>query len=286
MDDDEYDPMAPVVVIRSPNLDDESVEDQALQAIIAQEEALQEEGAEITTAGQGGTIEQGQEGLEEDAENELEIDEDDEEMPVDAMIDADEDDEADEEADEDFEPEDVGTEPVQGEASAAATAAAEAALPQNVDLQALLAGFQQQQQPAAAAAAATVAVPATLEPGQASGEEAIPLTPQEEVLYENFLEEEREVVSAGRWDQFPSGSRMFVGEFRSLRYLTAGNLPSERVTKKDVFRVFYRYGRMAQISIKQAYGFVQYYTNEVCNQAIQAEEGTEIRGRKIREITS
>jgi hypothetical protein len=31
-----------------------------------------------------------------------------------------------------------------------------------------------------------------------------------------------------------------------------GNLPSEQVTKRDLFYAFYRYGRLAQVSIKQA----------------------------------
>lgn len=101
--------------------------------------------------------------------------------------------------------------------------------------------------------------------------EDLALTPQEERLYEKFLQNEREVVQNAQWDQFPPGSRMFIG-----------NLPSERIGKKDVFRLFYPYGRLAQISIKQAYGFVQFYEKADCDTAIQAQQGMVITGRRVR----
>ena len=101
--------------------------------------------------------------------------------------------------------------------------------------------------------------------------EDLALTPQEERLYEKFLQNEREVVQSAQWDQFPTGSRMFIG-----------NLPSDRIGKKDVFRLFYPYGRLAQISIKQAYGFVQFYEKADCDTAIQAQQGMVITGRRVR----
>jgi len=101
--------------------------------------------------------------------------------------------------------------------------------------------------------------------------EDLALSPQEERLYETFLQNEREVVSSAQWDQFPPGSRMFIG-----------NLPSDRIGKKDVFRLFYPYGRLAQISIKQAYGFVQFYEKADCDTAIQAQQGMVITGRRVR----
>lgn len=96
------------------------------------------------------------------------------------------------------------------------------------------------------------------------------LTPQEEHLFEKFLQNEREVVSSARWEEFPPGSRMFIG-----------NLPSERIGKRDIFRLFYPYGRLAQISIKQAYGFVQFYEREDCEAAIRAQQGMVLTGRKV-----
>lgn len=60
-----------------------------------------------------------------------------------------------------------------------------------------------------------------------------------------------------------------------------GNLFTEQVTKRDIFYVFHKYGRLAQISMKSAYGFVQYHDSQSCMRALQSEQGIEIRGRKI-----
>lgn len=63
----------------------------------------------------------------------------------------------------------------------------------------------------------------------------------------------------------------------------AGNLSSEKVTKRDIFHVFHIYGSLAQISIKQAYGFVQFLEAHACDRALRTEQGRTIRGKKIRE---
>ena len=89
--------------------------------------------------------------------------------------------------------------------------------------------------------------------------------------YDRFIEEERRYVSEGRWEMFPQGSRLFVG-----------NLSSEKVTKRDIFHVFHYYGELAQISIKQAYGFVQFLRTEDCMRALETEQGTMIRDKRIR----
>ncbi|EME40154.1 hypothetical protein DOTSEDRAFT_74850 [Dothistroma septosporum NZE10] len=88
--------------------------------------------------------------------------------------------------------------------------------------------------------------------------------------YDHFMEEERRYVNEARWDQFPNGSRLFVG-----------NLSSEKVTKRDIFHVFHTYGDLAQISIKQAYGFVQFLRNEDCQRALRDEQGRQIRDKRI-----
>ena len=61
-----------------------------------------------------------------------------------------------------------------------------------------------------------------------------------------------------------------------------GNLPTEKVTKRDLFQLFYRHGKLAQISIKQAYGFIQFLDSGACQKALQAEQGIAVRGRKMR----
>lgn len=88
--------------------------------------------------------------------------------------------------------------------------------------------------------------------------------------WEAFLQEERRYVSEAKWDRFPEGSRLFIG-----------NLSSDRVSKKEVFDIFSKYGRLAQISLKQAYGFVQYHTLEEGQAAMDHLQGIEVRGRKI-----
>lgn len=54
------------------------------------------------------------------------------------------------------------------------------------------------------------------------------------------------------------------------------------MTKRDLFHLFHKYGKLAQISIKQAYGFIQFLDSGACYQALQAEQGGIVRGRKIR----
>lgn len=63
----------------------------------------------------------------------------------------------------------------------------------------------------------------------------------------------------------------------------SGNLPTEKVTKRDIFHLFHKHGKLAQISIKQAYGFVQFLDSGACQRALQIEQGVQIRGRKMRE---
>ncbi|KAK7968870.1 hypothetical protein PG988_007943 [Apiospora saccharicola] len=94
--------------------------------------------------------------------------------------------------------------------------------------------------------------------------------PQQQPTYEIFLQEERKYVSEAKWDRFPEGSRLFIG-----------NLSSERVSKREVFDIFSRYGRMAQISLKQAYGFVQYHDVAEGKAAMDNLQGAEVGGRKI-----
>lgn len=95
-------------------------------------------------------------------------------------------------------------------------------------------------------------------------------TPQEDALFQKFLVDEKQIMSNTAPHEFPPGSRMFIG-----------NLPTEKVTKKDVFRIFYKYGRLGQIALKQAYGFVQFFSSEECQNAINSEQGTMVRGRKM-----
>ncbi|KAL4884645.1 hypothetical protein BJY04DRAFT_233005 [Aspergillus karnatakaensis] len=102
------------------------------------------------------------------------------------------------------------------------------------------------------------------------GDEDTPWGPEVQKKYDAFLHDERVYVTEGLWDRFPYGSRLFVG-----------NLPTERVTKRDLFHIFHSYGKLAQISIKQAYGFIQFLESASCKRALEGEQGAIVRGRKV-----
>ncbi|KAK4131398.1 hypothetical protein BT67DRAFT_427421 [Trichocladium antarcticum] len=89
-------------------------------------------------------------------------------------------------------------------------------------------------------------------------------------LWDQFQADEKRYTSEAKWERFPEGSRIFIG-----------NLSSERVTKREVFDVFHQFGRLAQISLKNAYGFVQYHTIPEGTAAMQAAQGIELGGRRI-----
>ncbi|KAI9878674.1 MAG: hypothetical protein M1830_010822 [Pleopsidium flavum] len=101
-------------------------------------------------------------------------------------------------------------------------------------------------------------------------EDQEPWGPDIQKKYDDFLRDERVYVTEGLWDRFPPGSRLFIG-----------NLPTEKVTKRDLFHIFHRHGKLAQVSIKQAYGFVQFLDAAACSRALQAEQGMSVRGRRM-----
>lgn len=113
--------------------------------------------------------------------------------------------------------------------------------------------------------------------------------PDEQRLYDEFLQDERMYVTEGQWDKFPSNSRLFIGMspdhargHRIYRHTYTGNLPTEKVSKRDLFHIFHKHGKLAQISIKQAYGFVQFLDSAACYRALEAEQSQSVRGRKMR----
>ncbi|KAH9905896.1 hypothetical protein F4778DRAFT_779284 [Xylariomycetidae sp. FL2044] len=105
----------------------------------------------------------------------------------------------------------------------------------------------------------------------------MPQTPQQahnsSQRYDDFIQDERKYVAEAKWDRFPEGSRLFVG-----------NISSDRVSKREVFDIFSRFGNIAQISLKQAYGFVQYHSLSEGQAAMDVLQDTEIQGRKIRKL--
>ncbi|KAF5023944.1 hypothetical protein F66182_3982 [Fusarium sp. NRRL 66182] len=106
--------------------------------------------------------------------------------------------------------------------------------------------------------------------------------------WDQFLADERQYMSEAKWDRFPEGSRIFIGtrsasgaSKNGAHIFSTGNLSSDKVSKRDVFDLFHRFGRLAQISLKSAYGFVQYHSVEEGQRAMDNLQGIEIKGRRI-----
>ncbi len=94
-------------------------------------------------------------------------------------------------------------------------------------------------------------------------------TEEEQMAYQQYLNLENEYVGSGDWDRFPPKSRMFVG-----------NLQPSLITKHNLFKIFYRYGGLAQISIKNGYGFIQFCSAESCECAMAIESTRCYKGGK------
>ncbi|KAK3400565.1 hypothetical protein B0T20DRAFT_148597 [Sordaria brevicollis] len=108
-------------------------------------------------------------------------------------------------------------------------------------------------------------------PGPGNSQISNLFAPASDQDYEKFLADERQYTLEARWEQrFPEGSRIFIG-----------NLSCERVSKREVFDVFSKFGRLAQISLKNAYGFVQYHTIEEGLACIRGCRDLELGGRAI-----
>ncbi|KAL6919115.1 hypothetical protein ACHAP8_002952 [Fusarium lateritium] len=106
--------------------------------------------------------------------------------------------------------------------------------------------------------------------------------------WNQFLVDEQQYMSDAKWDRFPEGSRIFIGtrsasgaSKNGAHIFSAGNLSSDKVSKRDVFDLFHRFGRLAQISLKSAYGFVQYHSIDEGQRAMDNLQGIEIKGRRI-----
>uniref|UniRef100_A0A060TC81 ARAD1D37554p n=1 Tax=Blastobotrys adeninivorans TaxID=409370 RepID=A0A060TC81_BLAAD len=115
--------------------------------------------------------------------------------------------------------------------------------------------------------------PPASSPGQLRPERNVdrPFTPQEQQAYDQYLKDEED-FNRGVLDpnQFEYGSRMFLG-----------NLPTDRITKKQLFLVYNQYGRIAQITTKQAYGFIQFFTVEACKKAMEIDSTQPLMGNRI-----
>ncbi|KAG7885116.1 hypothetical protein KL938_001373 [Ogataea parapolymorpha] len=95
-----------------------------------------------------------------------------------------------------------------------------------------------------------------------------PMSPEERSSYEQYLRDEDTALSSGKWDNFPIGSRLFIG-----------NLAVNTLSKEDVYRIFHPYGEVKQVNLKQGFGFVQYAKAEECSRAIEGEKNVPLHNR-------
>ncbi|GME86534.1 unnamed protein product [[Candida] boidinii] len=96
----------------------------------------------------------------------------------------------------------------------------------------------------------------------------VPMTEKEEKLYSEYKESENYILETGRWDEFPIGSRLFIG-----------NLAVNTLNPDDVYRVFSAYGVVKQVNLKQGFGFVQFDKAESCSRAIQGEKNVPLHNK-------
>jgi hypothetical protein len=69
---------------------------------------------------------------------------------------------------------------------------------------------------------------------------------------------------------FPHGSRLFIGR-----------LATEKISRPELAQIFAKYGNIHEISLKNAFGFIQFETTEACQSAIANEQGTNLGGMTI-----
>ncbi|KAG7706440.1 hypothetical protein KL929_002957 [Ogataea haglerorum] len=95
-----------------------------------------------------------------------------------------------------------------------------------------------------------------------------PMSSEERSSYEQYLRDEDTALSSGKWDNFPIGSRLFIG-----------NLAVNTLSKEDVYRIFHPYGEVKQVNLKQGFGFVQFAKAEECSRAIEGEKNVPLHNR-------
>lgn len=95
-------------------------------------------------------------------------------------------------------------------------------------------------------------------------------TARAEESYDQFLLEERRIMGHTAPGSFEAGSRLFVG-----------NITAEPSTKRELFHIFRGYGKLAQISLKATFGFVQFLSALECRTAMESEQGRELGLRKL-----
>ncbi|EPX74460.1 poly(A) binding protein Nab3 [Schizosaccharomyces octosporus yFS286] len=95
--------------------------------------------------------------------------------------------------------------------------------------------------------------------------------PEDEETYQLFLQEEAKIMSNWFPGQFPSSSRLFLGHLQK----------ENNLSKREVWKTFQNYGRLAQVVLKPTYGFVQFFTDEACARALNDMQGKYIQNQRL-----
>lgn len=98
-----------------------------------------------------------------------------------------------------------------------------------------------------------------------------PMSAEERIDYEKFLNSEPEYSNWETLDKFPSGLRLFIG-----------NLFNNSQLKEELFRILNFYGDVIQITIKLGYGFAQFKTAEQAQNCVNGEKDIPFQGRLLR----
>ena len=96
-------------------------------------------------------------------------------------------------------------------------------------------------------------------------------TREEESEYKEFIERENRFTRLQDWDDYPDKLRLFVG-----------NLPANTISKRDLFRIFNKYGEVEQVLIKGGYGFVQFKTADACADCVKGESNVPLHNKYLR----
>lgn len=60
-----------------------------------------------------------------------------------------------------------------------------------------------------------------------------------------------------------------------------GNMPSDKVTRLDMEKLFEPYGKLLGVSLHKSYGFVQYEKEEEAKKAVEAMHGHNLHGQVL-----
>ena len=78
---------------------------------------------------------------------------------------------------------------------------------------------------------------------------------------------DREGRNTSSSDPKMMNSRVFVG-----------NLPSDKVSRQDVEKLFQSYGKILGVSLHKSYGFIQFEDEDSAKEAVKGLHGTMLRG--------